>query len=180
MRVLTFIQILLLSSSSSLLNNTTTTMNARTENGIQRRKRDEFGRRVVDDFLCDGKQNGRRKRDEFGRRVHVDSQGVTRVFSPKEKKWIVVDDSLCSSSSSASETLLLEGPAFTSRYDFEKGEFRVNSKPLVVKRASETRDVSSQQDGDTVRTLAMRNSLSTIFTPSSTGSNDMGRCSRPS
>ena len=156
-------------------------MNARTEDGIQRRKRDEFGRRVhVDDFLCDGKQNGRRKRDEFGRRVHVDSQGVTRVYEPLEKKWIVVDDSLCSSSSSASETLLLEGPAFTSRYDFEKGEFRVNSKPLVVKRASETRDVSSQQDGDTVRTLAMRNSLSTIFTPSSTGSYDMGRCSRPS
>ena len=98
------------------------------------------------------KKKVRRRRDELGRRVHVDSQGVTRVYEPTEKRWIVVDSS-SSCSSSSSETLLLEGPAFTSRFDFAKGEFHVNSKPLVVKRASETRDVSRQKDGDTGRTI---------------------------
>ena len=95
------------------------------------------------------KQNSRR-RDEYGRRIHVDSQGVTRAYDDSTKKWIVVESS-CSSDSGT--VLLLEGPEFTSRFNFSKGEFRVNSKPLIVKRASETRDVSKQKDGDTGRTI---------------------------
>ena len=93
-----------------------------------------------------------RKRDSSGRRLHTDSSGVTRAYDTLEKKWVVVE-TLSRTKVSSETTLLLEGPKLTGKFDFEKGEFRINDKSIVVSKARTTRDTEKQQDGDTGRTI---------------------------